>query len=120
MQFTRKTGWLVPAVIVAAVTALPARAVEPDKHIAPDCEGVLVVNVRQILNSPLVKKYGMAQIKEQLNSNEDAKKFIKATGLDPLKDLHSISVSGSAGGGKPKFLVVVKGKFDVEKLQAAI
>jgi hypothetical protein len=119
MQFSRKTGWLVPAVFVA-VAALPARAVEPDKHMAPDCEGVVVVNIRQMLDSPIVKKYGLGQLKEAINGNEDAKKFFKKSGLDPLKDIHSIHISGSAGGGKPKFLVVVRGDYDVEKIQAAI
>lgn len=118
MQFSRKTGWFVPAVIVA-VAALPARAVEPDKHLGAECEGVVVINVKQILESPLVQKYALGKIKEGLSSNGDAKKFMQATGIDPLKDIHSIFVTGSAGGGKPKFLAVIRGNFDVEKIEKA-
>jgi hypothetical protein len=120
MQFPSKLGRVGLTVFLAAAVAVSARAVEPDKYLPSDSEAVLVINVRQILESPLIKKHALEQIKSQMESNADAKKFFKATGLDPLRDIHEVIVGATLGGGaEPKFLVVVRGKFDVEKIQEA-
>jgi hypothetical protein len=120
MQFPSKIGRIALAIFVTVAVALPARAVEPDKYVPSDSEALVVVNVHQILNSELVKKYGLEQLKTLLKSNDEANKFLKATGLDPLKDIHSVIVGASLGGAKPKFQIVVHGKFDVDKIDAAI
>ena len=44
---------------------------------------------------------------------------LKLTGLDPLKDLDSITVSG-ADIKSPRFVIVVRGKFDADKINAAM
>jgi hypothetical protein len=120
MQFTRKTGWIAPALLLAAAAALPAGAAEPDKYLPSDSEAVLVINVSQLLDSPLMKKYGLEQLKEQLKSNNDAASFFKAAGLDPLKDIHHVTVGASLAGGKPKYLIVVHGKFNLDKVNDAL
>jgi hypothetical protein len=122
MQFPRKTGWLAPALFLAAVAAVPAGAAEPDKFVPADCEAVAVFNFRQILESPLVKKYGLEELKTQIKSNKDAKKFFETSGIDPFKDIHSVTVAGTAPakGGEPKYVVVVRGNFDPDKIHAAI
>jgi hypothetical protein len=120
MQFPSKFGRIGLAIGLAAAIALSARAVEPDKHLTSDSEAVLVINVRQIMESPLIKKYAIGQLKDAIENNADAKKFFKATGLDPMRDIHEVIVSASlASGGDPKLLVVVHGKFDVDKIQQA-
>ena len=120
MQFPSKAGRAGLTVCLAAAVVLSARAAEPDKYLPSDSEAVLVFNVQEMLNSPLVKKYGLGQLKSAMESNDDAKKFFKATGLDPLKDIHKVVIGASMGGGEPKALIVVRGKFDVDKIQAAV
>jgi hypothetical protein len=120
MQFSRKTNLLVPAMFLAALAALPARAVEPDKHIAADSEGVVVVNVRRILGSPLVQKYALEHVKAHIESSRDLKTFLKTAGLDPLKDVHSILITGAIGGRKSKARFIIRGAFDPDKIGTAI
>jgi hypothetical protein len=122
MQFSRKTGWLVPALFLAAVVAAPARSAEPDKFVPADSEAVAVVNFEQILNSAIVKQYGVEQLRTQINNNKDAKKFFETSGIDPFKDIHSVTLAASSltKGADAKYVVIVHGRFDPEKMHAAI
>src|SRR5262245_48240493 len=123
MQFPSKTGRIALASFLAAAIVLSSRAVEPDKYIPSDAEAVIVLNVQQLLNSPLVKKYGTDELKKQIQNNDDIKKFMAATGLDPLKDIHKIVIGlpvGDLNPANPKFVAAVHGKFDVEKIEAAV
>jgi hypothetical protein len=107
---------LAAAIVTSAVWAAPARAADVDPLLPADTEQVFFVNVRQILDSDLVKKFALAQIKQALEGN-DAQKTMKELGLDPLKDVDKIS--GGAWGEDAqnmKALFVVRGKFDLEKL----
>jgi len=107
---------LAAAVVASAVWAAPARAADVDPLLPADSEQVFFVNVRQILDSDLVKKFALAQIKQALEGN-DAQKMMKDLGLDPLKDVDK--VSGGVWGDDPqnmKMVFVVRGKFDLEKL----
>jgi hypothetical protein len=119
MQLPSKAGRAGLTAFLAAAVVLSARAAEPDKYLPSDSEAVVVINVQEMLNSPLVKK-NLEHLKAAMASNEDAKKFFKATGLDPLKDIHKVVIGASMGGGEPKALIVVRGKFDVDKIQAAV
>jgi len=116
----RSSRWGLGACALAvALTAAPARAAEVDKFLPAESESFIAVNVRQILDSEIVKKYALEQIKQALAGN-DAQKAIQALGLDPLKDVDRVVVG--ATGDNPqdmKFLAVVHGKFDKDKLAAA-
>src|SRR5262245_44761739 len=109
---------------------LQAKAFEPDKYLPNDTDAVVVVNVQQILASPLVRTHYAAALPDLLKSNEDVHKVLKSTGLDPLKDIDQVIFAngeslyrltkgvvkgkteyGSAGG----FFFLVKGRFDVAK-----
>jgi hypothetical protein len=111
--------WLLPCALVAV--ALPARAAEVDKFLPNDTEAVITLNVRQVLDSPLVKKYGEEEIKKALNKDEKAKKILAALGLDPLKDINSVTIAVATlapGQGLNKGLLIVHGKFDTDKFRA--
>ena len=56
---------LVGAVLAAGLAA-PARAAEVDPLLPAETESVMFVNVRQVLDSDLVKKYALGQIKQAL------------------------------------------------------
>jgi hypothetical protein len=105
--------------LLLAGLAAPTRAAEVDPILPAESEGVLFVNVRQILDSDLVKKYALGQIQQALKGN-DAQKNLEKLGLNPLKDIDR--VSGGFWGKTPddmKSVFVVRGKFDPEKLFAA-
>lgn len=104
--------------VVAAVAAFaaPTRAADIDALLPAESEQLIRVNVKQILESDIVKKFALAQIKQALEGN-DAQKMLKELGMDPLKDIESLSAG--IWGDDPqnmKFVVVVHGKFSPEKL----
>jgi len=101
------------AVILATSTA---RAAEPDKLLPADADTVYFANVKQLVESDVIKKYALEQIKQAL-AGQEAKKLLEEMGLDPLKDVDTIW-AGSTGKDQNdmKALIIVHGKFDPEKL----
>jgi hypothetical protein len=109
---------LVAAGLVLGLLAAGARAAEPDKLLPADTTMVLTVNVRALLDSPVVRKHALDLIKTALKHNEQVEKLLAAAGLDPLKDLKSVVVA--APGLAPKnVLVIVHGNFDLDKIHKA-
>ncbi len=125
IMMTLRRVWL--AALVLAMSALlgssALRAADP-KLFPKDTEVVLTFNLKQILDSELVKaqKDAVNQAKamfENLAGDNPASKYLKDAGFDLFRDLHSITV---AGPGKKDFksgLIVIEGKFNVEKINAA-
>ncbi|MBX9581197.1 MAG: hypothetical protein K2X87_12880, partial [Gemmataceae bacterium] len=80
---------------------------------------VISVNVKQVLGSEIVKQYALGQIKDFLKG-QDAQKFLTELGLDPLKDVDRVVLGGSGTDqADMKFLAVVRGTFDPDKLYDA-
>jgi hypothetical protein len=119
MKSLPKTG-LTALALAALIAAAPAWAAEPDAYLPANAELVLVINVRQILDSPVVKKYGLEEMKKAIAKEEKAQAFIKATGVDPLKDIDSILVANSGGVEKGQTEIVVRGTFNPEKINTAL
>jgi hypothetical protein len=117
MTSSRKL-WLSAAGLAAALLcgAVPARAADADKLTPNDAEAVIFVNVRQIIDSPVFKKYALDEVKKGLTTNDQVKQAIQATGLDPLKDVDSVLIT-AAGGTNSKALFAVRGSFDTTKLK---
>jgi len=114
-----RLGLAAAVAVVLAGTAPAARAADVDKLLPADSEYVIAVNVRQVLDSEIIKKYALGQLKDLLAGN-DAQKFLKDLGLDPLKDIDRIVV-GASGTDQTdaKALFVIHGKFDPQKLYKA-
>lgn len=110
---------VVGTILVAGFSTVTARAAEPDKLLPASTDTVVQVNVRQILDSDITKKYALEQLKQFLDGN-DAKKFLTELGLDPLKDIDQL-VIGASGASKDdaKALIIVHGKFNPDKLTRA-
>jgi hypothetical protein len=107
--------------LLVPVLAGPAPAApELDRLTPSEAEVVVQVNVRQLLQTPIVKKHVLDPIKLLLKRNNELKQLLTAAGLDPLKDIDTISLCTSgnpmAGG---KLLAVVRGDFDVDKARKA-
>ena len=107
------------ALAVALAAAPTVRASEPDKLLPKDTDSVLVFNLRQIIESDIIKKYALEKINEGLQ-RQDARKLLSDLGLDPLNDVDRM-VIGTSGKDQSdmKFLIIFHGKFDPEKLYKA-
>jgi hypothetical protein len=116
---TRFVRPLLGLTLAAALTASQSRAAEPDRLLPPDSDIVVSMNVRQLLASDIVKQYALGNLKQAVEG-KDAQKFLGQLGLDPLKDIDRV-VIGMSGKDETdfKFLVVVHGTFDPEKLYKA-
>lgn len=118
MRFSAKTWLPVLGVGLAALyLAGAARAADADKLTPSDAELVVSVNVRQLLDSELFKKYGKNEAVKSLKDDK-TQKLLSAVGLDPLKDVENVLIT-AAGSSSPKVLIVAHGKFDVDKIKVA-
>jgi hypothetical protein len=104
--------------LFVAALPLPGQAAELDRLAPGDTEAALVVNIKNALDSQLFKKFGEAAVRLILLDG-NIRKYLEATGLDPFKDLGSCTMTYS-GGKDPRFAVIVKGNFNVGKLQDTI
>jgi len=104
--------------LAVALLASPARAGDVDPYLPADTEVYNVVNIRQILGSGLIKKVGLDNIKALLQTQQEVGDVLKDLGLDPFKDVDKIISAGPATGEQDKGLIIIRGRFDVEKFTA--
>jgi hypothetical protein len=116
LTLIRARTWLLAGALLALV--LPARAAEPDKYLPNDTEAIVVLNVKQILDSPLVKKHLAEKIRDEIKNNAEVSKVLEALGFDPLKDLSSITIASSGLNQDSKQAVIAHGQFDPAKFEA--
>ncbi len=125
-----------PAVLAMVVLALPAPAapviksggptVKLDKYLLDDADGVLVIDVKQIMASPAYKNYFQKQLAE-LVAGPAVQEYLKDIGFDPLKDVERVifcmskscfnasRTLGESSDDGPFFLF--QGKFDAAKVK---
>jgi len=108
----------LPVLAVLAV-AVPARAADVDKYLPDDTQFVVTVNVKELLATPAVKQNALPQLKALLQANGDVSDTLKDLGFDPLADLDSVQAAGPGGGEPDKVLVIVHGRFDLDKFRKA-
>jgi hypothetical protein len=109
--------WLLLAVAVG-LSAAPARAGLLDPYLPDDSEVIVTINVRQILDSPLVKKHALQQLRDLLKGRDEVESILKDLGFDPFKDLERVTLAGPGGPEKDRGLVIVHGRFDLAKFKA--
>jgi hypothetical protein len=80
---------------------------------------LLVVDVRQLLAAPLVKKHALEGIGKALARSERVGEALRAAGLDPLRDVDTLTLAVSGDWPHPHVLAVVRGRFDPAKARAA-
>jgi hypothetical protein len=118
----------MPAGIALAVILLPAgaplRAADLDKYLPEDTESVLNLNVRQILDSPLIKKHALPVAQEALKDLDRVQEILKDLNFDPFKDLDRVIVASSpspsrwTSADKDRGLIIAHGRFDPDKFKA--
>ncbi len=105
---------------VLLVLAMPAAAIEP-KYLPPNAEVAITVNLKQILESPLLKDkkdlvdLAKGFIKGKLEESP-AKEYLDKAGFDIFRDLHSITVTSDGSKDPSNLFIAIEGKFDPEKL----
>ena len=115
----QRRAWLygLGLVLGVALTTTPARAGELDKFLPDDTEVVLTVNVKQIVGSPLFKKYGQDAVKQYLKDTDEVNSVLQDLGFDPLKDADTITIAGPGSDESDKGLIIVHGRFDRDQFK---
>jgi hypothetical protein len=118
---------LLPGVIAAPAglrQVVGPKAPPLEKYLLDDTDCLLVIDVKQVLASPMVKK-GLHKQIEALVDNPAAQLFLKDAGFDPLKDVDRVIVcvgrscwSGDELGREDGPFILVRGRFDVPKARA--
>src|SRR5579884_3882551 len=105
--------WMRPAAILLTILlgAVPGRASELDAYLPEDSESVLNVNVRQILDSPLIKKHVLEHAQEALRGEDQVQDILKDLGFDPFKDLDRVIIAAPGGTDKDRGLIIAHGRF---------
>lgn len=109
MYLLRRTPLLVLALTVAI--SAPVRAADEEKFLPDDAQAIFTFNIRQFLESELIKKLGLD---DALTKNQEAQKTLSELGLNPLKDLERVIVAPTPQDDQT--LLIIQGKFDATKL----
>jgi hypothetical protein len=110
--------WVHGLALLLAATAAPVRGAEVDRFLPADTEMVFTLNVKQVLDSALVKKYGLEHAKEALKSLDEVNDILKDLGFDPFTDLERVIVALPTADEPDKGLVIVHGRYDLAKFEA--
>jgi hypothetical protein len=97
--------------------ALPLRAAEVDKFLPEDTEMVVVMNAKQLLDSAVVQKHFLKQLREVVNSNDQITEILDELEFDPFNDLTSITIAVSMIGSDAKGLIISHGNFEKVKFE---
>jgi len=104
---------------LAALCLTPAARAVDTKLVPGDSEVVVCLNVKQMMSSDLFKKYALEHVKSALSA-PGAAEAIKATGLDPTKDIETVVIAGRMDVQTSKKAVIfLTGKFDEAKIATA-
>jgi hypothetical protein len=113
---TRLTHLALGAVLLLGLGVPASSAATPDKLLPAETDTVVSINLRQIIDSDVIKKYALEQIKQAIEGQE-AKALLNDLGLDPLKDIDRMVVATiDTSRENTKFLLIVHGSFDPDKL----
>lgn len=111
------------ALALTMAAGLATQAWADPRCLPGDTEVVVNVNVKQILDSELVKSNKdlvnqlRVQLEAKLAEDEQVAKIVKALGFDPLTDLASITYAHPGTKDPQAGFIVVKGKFNLDKIQ---
>jgi hypothetical protein len=118
--------FLIPAILFLIVASAPAADI--DKYLLNDTDGVVTLNVRQLVEAPVFKKHYQGSLQKLIASNKDVQQALTALGLDPFKDIERVLVVHGESShrlddkpgapGKSSLFLVVRGKFDTAKIHA--
>jgi len=126
MKTIRMGRLLASLTVVLLVLAGPALAAGLPKHLLPDdVEAVFFIDIKAVLQSGVVKTHALDPLKKALDNQPAAGVILQQLGLDPWKDLSSLTVAvckikvavpeDQPPEADAEVLVFVTGNFDVDK-----
>jgi hypothetical protein len=118
MTLHRRFATTAVALLLTVLAAAPGRAADLDPYLPGDTETVININIRQLLDSPLIKKHVLEHAQEALRGNDQVQDVLKDLGFDPFKDLDRVIIAAPGGTDKDRGLVIVRGRFDLDKFKA--
>jgi hypothetical protein len=105
----------------ALAAAAPVRAVDIEKLLPKETDMVISVNVRQMLDSPVVKTHALDLIKTALKHNKELQEVIQEFGIDLLADVNRVTLgAGVEDITNPKGMAILEGRFDLRKIGNAM
>jgi hypothetical protein len=120
MSTSRRNAPIFPllAGLLLFAFASVGRAAEVSKFLPNGTEGLLTINVKQFLEAPLIKdKLDTLKLLFQ-GYGGPVQKALEEIGLDPFADLERVAVAVPNGQQPENSVLLVHGKFDVEKATA--
>jgi hypothetical protein len=115
-----RNAWILVFSAVLVLPVAPIRAADYEKYLPSDTECVLHANIRQALDSTLGKKYLLPQIEANLKSQSEVQQVLTALGLDPLKDVLSLTVAVPGKVNEKNWTALLEGHFDQGKIQSTV
>ena len=73
--------------------------------------------MKQLAEAPVVKKSAAEALRDGLSGKPELLKPLTALGVDPLKDVDTLTAAGSGLPEDKQALLIVRGRFDAEKLR---
>ena len=115
----------VASLAVLGLAVATARAAEADKYLPEDTNGVISLNVRQVVDSPLFKKTYLPILQKELKAKPELQTQLKDIGFDPFKDIDRVQIAIAEscereGGKEAGVFVVFQGRFDPAKIHTKI
>jgi hypothetical protein len=117
MRRLRRSLLVICAAMLAASFSA-ARAADVEKYLPDGTVLVMTVNVKQILDSPLVKSHFLAKLQAALKEKGPMTETLNALGLDPLKDITRFTAASTGTNTDSKGLMILSGNFDPAKFEA--
>lgn len=107
------------AVVLTVVLAVPvaAGAADIDPLVPADTESCILIQVRQLLDSPLVKKHLLGPARKRLEERTEVTDVLADLGFDPFRDLHRLVFAAPHSGDHDRGLIIARGKFDRERFR---
>ncbi|MGH7172014.1 MAG: hypothetical protein ACRELG_17200 [Gemmataceae bacterium] len=111
-----RTGLVV--VVLLAVSAFAAAA-EIEPGLPANTTAVLTVNLKQLLHAPLLKRHGLASLRQLCRNTDSVRTILEAMGFDPFRDLDRLTVASVGLGEKAEGVVILRGRFDTARFHLA-
>lgn len=110
---------IVLKVLAGLVILGPAAlAADPEllNMVMPEAKLLAGMNAGSTFMSP----FGQFLAARLASLDTESQKFTAVTGFDPLQDMSEVLFAATGDGGKPVGLLLVRGKFDADKMMAAV
>jgi hypothetical protein len=114
------SGPILSALLLGLASVPPASASDPhdvERFVPSDSDIIAVANVRQLVGSPLFKKYALERVRHWLKTDPRAQ-LMALVGMDPTRDVRRLVLARLAGPAiRERWLLVVEGRFELPKIE---